>query len=136
MPRDRRLCRRRICRRLRHRLKPCRDVDAVTVDIIALDDDVAEVDADAQLDAAGFGGFRIRGGQGALDGGGALDGIDHAGKLNERAIAHELDDPAMEFFDRRIDHIPAADFEECQGAGFVLAHEAAIANHIGDKDGG
>ena len=30
--------------------EPCRDVDAVAVDVVALDDDVADVDADAELD--------------------------------------------------------------------------------------
>ena len=32
------------------RFDPCRDVDAVAIKIVALDDHVAEVDADAQFD--------------------------------------------------------------------------------------
>jgi hypothetical protein len=32
-------------------LDPCGDVDAVAIEVVALDDDVAEIDADAQFDA-------------------------------------------------------------------------------------
>ena len=37
--------------RRRHPLEPGRDVDAVAVDVVAVDDHVAEVDAEAKLDA-------------------------------------------------------------------------------------
>ena len=30
--------------------KPCRDIDAVAKDILVIDDDVAHIDADAELD--------------------------------------------------------------------------------------
>ena len=30
---------------------PCRDVDAVAIEVVALDDHIAEIDADAQFDA-------------------------------------------------------------------------------------
>jgi hypothetical protein len=33
------------------RLDPCGDVDAVAIEIVTLDDHVAEIDADAKLDA-------------------------------------------------------------------------------------
>ena len=77
--------------RLRQRLEPGRDVDAITVDVVALDDDVAEIDADPQgHDRAGFGlGRRL------LDGDGAGHGIDHAAELDEGPVAHQLDDPAI-----------------------------------------
>ena len=36
--------------RLRQRLQPCRDIDAIAQDVVALDDNVAEVDTDAEFD--------------------------------------------------------------------------------------
>ena len=38
--------------RLCQALEPCRDVDPVAVDVVAFDDDIAEVYADAKLDRA------------------------------------------------------------------------------------
>ena len=83
---------------LRHRLQTRGDVDAVAIDVVALDDDVAEIDADAKPDLPRFGGALIAIGHPALDHGSTLDGIDDAGELDERTVAHELDDAAMEFF--------------------------------------
>ncbi len=36
---------------MRQRLYARRDIDAVTVDVVTVDDDVADIDADAELDA-------------------------------------------------------------------------------------
>ena len=120
---------------LGHGFQPCGDIDAVAVNVIAFGDDVAQVYADAQLDAAGIGGGPIVNGHGALDGGGAFDGIDDAGEFDQRAVAHELDDAAMEACYRRVDHLPAAQFQPRQRAGLILAHEAAVAGDIGHEDG-
>src|SRR5207245_5866759 len=38
--------------RLGQGFEPCRDIDAVAVDVALVDDDVAQIDADAELDAA------------------------------------------------------------------------------------
>ena len=74
--------------------------------------------------------------QGALDGRGALHGIDHAGELDQRAVAHQLDDAAMILGDRRIDHLAPAVLQPRQRARFVLAHHAAVTGHIGHENGG
>ncbi len=36
-------------------LQPCRDIDAVAVNVVAVGDDVAEIDPDAERDALVFG---------------------------------------------------------------------------------
>ena len=76
-------------------LEPGRDVDAVAVEIVALDDDVAEIDADAELDAPSWRNVLVALGHAALDYGSAAQCVDDAGELDQRPVAHQLDDPAM-----------------------------------------
>ena len=118
---------------LRHRLQTRGDVHPVAIDVVSLDNDVAEIDADAKPDLLCFGRALIAVGHPALDRGGALDGIDDAGELDERAVAHELDDAAMELLDRGVDQFPAATLQSRKRADLILAHEAAVANHVGSK---
>ena len=86
--------------------QPRRDVHAVAVDVVALDDDVAEVDTDAKANALVLGNARLAPGHGALDLDGALHGVDHARELHQRAVAHQLDDASVVRRDRRIDELP------------------------------
>ena len=118
---------------LGHRLQARGDVDAVAVDVVVLDDDVAEIDADAKPDLLCFGDALIAVGHSALDHGSTLDGVDDAGELDQRAIAHELDDAAVELFDRGVDQFAAAALQPLQRADLILAHEAAVADHVGSK---
>ena len=83
--------------RLGQAFQPCGDVDAVPVDVVALDDDVAGVDADAEADLLVLGDARLPLGHAALDGDGAGDRVDHAAEFAEHAIAHQLDDAAPVF---------------------------------------
>ena len=118
---------------LRHRLQARCDVYAIAVDVVVLDDDVAEIDADAKPDLLGLGGALVAIDHPALDHGSALDGIDDAGKLNQRAVAHQLDHAAVEFLDRRVDQFATAALQALERADLVFAHEAAVANHVGRK---
>ena len=118
---------------LGHRLQARGDVDAVAIDVVALDDDVAEIDADAKPDPLRFGRALVAIGHSALDHGSALDGIDDAGELDQRAVAHQLDHAAMEFLDRRVDQFATAALQSLERADLVLAHEAAVADHVGSK---
>src|SRR5262249_6793765 len=74
---------------------PCRDVNAVTINVAAFDNYIAEINADAQLDTA----ISRRGGANLanllLQIDRAGDSIDGAGDLNQHAIAHYLDDAAL-----------------------------------------
>ncbi len=72
-------------------------------------------------------------GHSALDHGSTLDGIDDAGELDERAVAHELDDAAVVLLDRGVDQFATAALQSLERAYLVLAHEAAVANHVGSK---
>ena len=69
------------------------DVDAVAHQVaVALLDDVAEMDADAELDAALGRQARVAFDQAALDFDRAADGVDDAAELDDRAVASALDD--------------------------------------------
>jgi hypothetical protein len=54
-----------------------------TIDVLALDDDNAHVDADSKLDAAAFGRGAIAVGHAGLDGGGAAHGLNRAGEIHQ-----------------------------------------------------
>jgi hypothetical protein len=62
------------------------------VPVCPLDNHLTQIDPDAQIDAVilGEAGVPLR--HPALDLDGAFDRIDHAPKLGEKAVAHELED--------------------------------------------
>ncbi|MET4691612.1 hypothetical protein ABIA13_006120 [Sinorhizobium fredii] len=83
-------------------------VDAVAVDVIAFDNYIAEVDTDAKLNSLGLGDALSAVGQFPLDHGRTLDSVNDARKLNQRTIAHQLDDATMELRYSGINQFPAA----------------------------
>ena len=113
----------------------CRDIHPVAMDVVALDDDVAEVDADPEYDPLFFRGRHVAFGHSPLHRDRAGDGLNHARELDEDAVAGRLDDAALVLGDLRIDEFTAMASEPREGAGFVLPHEAAIAGHIGGENG-
>src|SRR5262249_11477324 len=101
-----------------------------------LDDYVAEVDADPELDPLLWRGARVARGHAALDLGGTSDAIDHARELGEKAVPGVLYCPAAVHGDLRIDQFP-----EVRGEPFVRPllthpHQARIPRHIGGEDRG
>ena len=66
------------------------DVDPVAIEVVALDDHVAEIDADAQFDAALRGDIGVPLGHRLLHRDGAAHRIDDAGKLHQQAVAGGL----------------------------------------------
>ena len=106
---------------LGERLEPRGDVDAVAVDVVALDDHVAEIDADPELDALVLGRIGVALGHAALDRERALYGVDHARELDQGAIAHQLDDAAVAGGDLGLDQLLAE-----PSGGRVPASSSAI----------
>ena len=70
------------------------DVDALAVDIAVLEDDVAEIDADPQIEPALGGNIVGRVGEVALRLDGAFDSVDDAVEGDQRPVAGGLDDAA------------------------------------------
>src|SRR4029077_17649973 len=117
-------------------LQPGSDDYAIAIQIAPLDDYIAKVDPDAEhyppvfrLEGAGLGHFFLQ-----LNGTG--DGIDRARELDQHAITHQLDDPAMVLSDQRSQDFAPALLEDRQGPGLVRLHEAAVADYIGGQNGG
>src|SRR5262245_55527872 len=83
-------------------LKPGGDVDPIAEDVVALDDDVAEVDANAESNAAIFWNVDGLGDHRCLHLDRAAHGIDHARELQQQAVAGGLDDAAAVTGDGRV----------------------------------
>ena len=111
------------------------DIHAVTVDVVAVDDDVAEMHAHPQQHPAVIARAAIAYLHLALNLRRAFHGFDHAAELGQDAVAHKLYDlPAMPF-DRRRDQFAPVRLECGERAGFICAHKPAVAGNIGRKDG-
>jgi hypothetical protein len=63
------------------------DVDAVAEDVVVLDDDVSEIDADAEMDPLAVGQLRVAVNHPALHLDSATDRVDDALKLDQHAVA-------------------------------------------------
>ena len=115
-------------------LEPSCHVDPVAIDIVVLDDNVADVDANAELDAPiiGDAGVAIR--HTRLHGDGALHGIDDAAELDQHAVTCRLDDAAVALRDFGVDELLSMGFRVGQGAHLIGTHEAAEADHIGGQN--
>ncbi len=118
---------------LGERLEARGDIDAVAEDVAILDDNVADIDADAELDAVvRYAGVAL--GHRLLPVGRAAQRVDDAGEFDEEAVAGGFDDAAAMFGDRRVDQRRAERFQAIEGALLVLADEARIAGDIGCQD--
>src|SRR4029077_10230976 len=71
-----------------------RDVDAIAEDVLLIDHDVAEVDADAEFDASLLRHAGVALSHLALHLDRATHRIDHAGEFNKQTIARRLHDAA------------------------------------------
>jgi hypothetical protein len=91
--------------RRRQPLQPRRDVDAIAVNVAAIDDDVAEIGPDAKAQALLLGEVQIAFRHRALDFAGTTHSVDDAGKFRQHAVAGGLDDPAVMLADLRIDDV-------------------------------
>jgi hypothetical protein len=120
---------------LGQRLQPRGDVDAVAVEVAALDHDVAEIDADAEphLPARRQRGVAL--GQRALDLDRALHRLDDAGELGQHVVTGGVDDAAAVVLDALRDRRAIA-AQGRQRAGLVLPHQPAVAGDVGEEEGG
>src|SRR5712692_6975532 len=84
-------------------LQPRRDVNAVAVKLLAIDDHIAEIDADAKLHSPrgrDTGVFRLEPG---LNIDRALDRVYHTGEFGQNAIAGGADKSPVMLFDQPVD---------------------------------
>jgi hypothetical protein len=107
--------------------KTRRDIDAVAEDIVLIDDDVADVNADAEFDSGILRYAAVLCGHVALDFHCATRGVYDAGEFHQQTVAGRFDDPSAMLRDLRVNQRFSENFELGQGAFFVSAHEAAVA---------
>src|SRR3954447_12134761 len=91
--------------RFGQRLEPGRHIHPVAEDIVALDNDVAEVDADTKPDAPVLGQLGAAVHHPPLNLGGAADRINNARKFHQHAITGSLYDTTVVLLDLRIDEL-------------------------------
>src|SRR5438128_2128552 len=71
--------------------EPCRDIHTIAKDVAILDDDISNVDPDAELDAAVWRQRGIAIGQRCLQLGRATQRVDDAGEPDQKAVPGRFD---------------------------------------------
>ena len=118
-------------------LEPRGDIDAVAHQVaVGLLDHVAEMDADAELDAAVVRHAGVALDHAVLHLDRAAHRVDHAAELDQRAVAGALDDAAVMDGDGRVDQVAAQRPQPRERALLVRAGEPAVADHVGGQDRG
>ena len=123
------------CARLGDALKPRGDIDAVAHQVaVALLDDVADMNADAELDSPVLGHAGVALDEAVLNLDRATDRVHDAAKLDNASIAGAFDDAAVMHRDGRVDQIAAEGSEPREDAILVRAGEPAVADDVGHQD--
>src|SRR5262249_39964183 len=117
-------------------LDPGCNIDAIAIEIIALDHDIAEIDSDAKHDPAILREIRVCGRHCFLKLERTFHGMDGAGELDNRAIADEFHDPAAIALNDRLQDLAPPRLEDAERAGLVAFHQPAVANYISGKNCG
>jgi hypothetical protein len=110
------------------------DIDAVAVNVLLVDDDVAEIDADAELDAALLGDAVIAQRDLVLDFDGTTHRIDDAGEFDQQPVAGGLDDAAAVLGDLGIRQLAPQRRQSRERTFLVVAHQTRVAGDIGCED--
>src|SRR5450755_5166212 len=95
------------------------NIDPITIDVIFVDDNITDVDANAKLDPLDLRYIDILFGHAALNFDGTSHGVDHAGELNESAVPGILDDASAMISDFGIKKRLSKSFQLRQRAFFV-----------------
>ena len=122
--------------RLCQGFQPRRHIHAITKDIVALSNHVAQVDPHTELDPPLRRGVRVALGHPPLHLDGAADGIHDARELGKKAVAGGLYDAASVLGDLGVDQFPKVGLEPFVCPLLIRAHQPGIAGHIGGEDRG
>ena len=107
------------------------DIDTVAVDVALVEDHVAEIDSDAELDPAFHRHIGIVLNHRPLDFDGAAHRINDAGELDEQPIAGSLDDAAPVLLDLGIRQLAPDRLQRAERPFLVRPHQQRITGNIG-----
>ena len=111
-------------------LEARRDIDPVAEDVVLVDDDVAEIDADAEIDAPLGRHVGVAGGHLALHLDRATNRIDHARELAEQTVARRMDDAAAVLLDFGVGNLAPQHFQRSQRAFLIRPHQARVTRDV------
>jgi hypothetical protein len=111
------------------------DVHAVAEDVVAVDDDVPDIDTDAKSDPLLDRQIGVAGGHTALDIKRAAHRIDRACELDQHPVAGRLDDAPAMLGDFRVNKLSPACLQQGESALLIGTHQAAITCDVGGQDG-
>ena len=117
--------------RQRNALEPRSDIDAVTEHVVVVEDDVADMNADAEFDLQLRRHTSIVFGHCALHVHREAHRVDGAGELDKHTVPGGLDDAAAMRGNAGIDNGPAQHLELSQRAFLVAAHQPAVTGDVG-----
>ena len=115
-------------------LQPGCDVDSIAIEVVPIDDHVTQIYPHSENDPGVLGNIKVLLRGNPLNFDSACHGINNAGELDQRPVAHELDDPAVVPIDQRFDEFAAKRFEPRKCARLVQAHQSAVPHHVGGED--
>ena len=122
--------------RFRQGFKARRDVDAVAEDVVLVDNDVAEIDADAEIYAPLGWHAGVARGHLALHLDRASNRIDHARKLAEQTVARRVDNAAAMLLDLGVGYLSPQRLQRSERAFLIRPHQARVARDIGRQNRG
>src|SRR5262249_16673234 len=96
--------------------------------------DVADIDADAKLDAAVGRNTGVAPGHLTLRLDGTAQCIDHTTEFDEQPVAGGLDQAPAVLGDFRVDYLGAERLQAFEGAALVGSKQPGVARHIGRED--
>ncbi len=121
--------------RRRQGLEPSRDIDAVSVNVALIDQDVARVDPDPQLDTVLLLLIRLSRGKPALDIERTTYRVDRARELDQQSVAHAAHETSVIFVDCRLDQFTRMASKARMRLVLAAAHHAAVIDDIGQHNG-
>ena len=121
--------------RLRKGFQPRRDIDSIAEEIVALNHDVAHVNADAEPHLLSGRYSRILFGDGFLHRDGALHRIHCAREVSDETISRRVENSATMRGDQAIGDSPVLG-QGPKRRDLISPHHAAVALHISGKDRG
>ena len=115
--------------------KPRGNIDAVAIDVVGFDDDVAKIDADPILDPMMLGQRCIAANHILLDHDAAADGFDGTIENRDKPVARGFNKLAVMFDDAGFDEVALDPLDARVRPFLVDLHQAAVAGDIACHDG-